>query len=548
MALDIDQVTRAALSRQRQECARTSNYFVDAFPVATITRLLYANFSTRELCLTLAPKDTDAAPVKLRYQSVGSETQLRSLLARHRPVAIDVGAYNGVRPELWRVLQKKLPSSMSDWMEKELVLDIDLKDVQLRTCACAQPDDEEPVCPGCKAVRTSDDTMQCACGWTAFDGKICIACWNLAHVYSIVMEYCLRKHWGFKHIFFVFSGGKGFHCWVMDDEARQASVDTRQQLVHSLQPFVDWPNDLRIVDEQSGVDSFFGEDFDTFAMPLFLEKIVEAGIFDIQHINTMRFLLRVLPIEETNETLAQSFMDTKDAASRAKTHVEAWNLFSEFIAKCYSGRDAGVIKRRLVYAYLFPVLDSAVSLTPAHLLKCPFSMHPTTNRVAIPMKLEDFYSFLPDMGPTSDDAKLVTAAAHVFDAFLDAEKAPVLSYVYCSAVLPDVVFPMDPREARHIVFAHLMTLLRPNVTTRSIFKTERAYRLHSSRCLECQSQLLLDRRNRVDEWIRRSCFIDGMYMGEWARVFTLALTKLCNDLRLLRLTRESAQQLTELGC
>lgn len=546
MSLDIDQVTRDALSRQRQEYARTSGYFVDGFPVATAARLLRVNFSTRELCLTLAPKDNTLTTAKLRYQSVGTESQLRSLLARHRPVALDVGAYNGFRPELWRVLKQKLPSPTPDWMEKELVLDIDLKDIRLRTCACTLATAGELVCPGCQAERPSDNAMPCRCGWTDFDGKICVVCWNLAHVYAIVIEYCLRKHWGFKHIFFVFSGGKGFHCWVLDSEARQASMDTRQQLVHSLQPFFNWPDDLRIVDEEGGTDSFFGSDFDDFAMPLFLEKIVESGIFDVGHTNTARFLLRVLPVEETNETLAQSFMDTMEMASRAKTRLEAWERFSRFITECYNGRDAAIIKRRLVYAYLFPVIDSAVSLTAAHLIKCPFSMHPITNRIALPMKIGDFYRFLPDTGPTSGNNKLVTEEARVFDDFLDNTNAAVLTYVYCPAALPDVVFPMDPHTPHHVVFAYLMDVLRPKVTIHSIFKTERAYRLHSSRCMECQSQIVLDRRNKVDEWMVRSCFIDGMYMEEWARVFTLALTKLCKDMRLLRLTKESARQLSEL--
>jgi len=43
--------------------------------------------------------------------------------------------------------------------------------------------------------------------------------------------------------------------------------------------------------------------------------------------------------------------------------------------------------------FLWPRLDKAVTIQANHLIKLPFSIHKSTGKISIPLKLEDFKDF-----------------------------------------------------------------------------------------------------------------------------------------------------------
>jgi DNA primase small subunit len=86
-------------------------------------------------------------------------------------------------------------------VERELVFDIDLTDYdEVRTC-CSK-------------------------------ANICGRCWGFMTMAIKVMDKGLRDDFGFKDLLWIYSGRRGVHCWVCDDDARSLSNEARTAVAH----------------------------------------------------------------------------------------------------------------------------------------------------------------------------------------------------------------------------------------------------------------------------------------------------------------------------
>ena len=56
----------------------------------------------------------------------------------------------------------------------------------------------------------------------------------------------------------------------------------------------------------------------------------------------------------------------------------------------------------LLLKWTFPRLDANVSVQSTHLIKAPFSVHPDTNKICVPIKIEEIDEFLVESAPTLD--------------------------------------------------------------------------------------------------------------------------------------------------
>jgi len=222
--------------------------------------------------------------------------EFRLRLLKVLPDAIHVGGFYE-KPITEKVPENPqvVASLKKDWLivEREFVLDIDLTDYSdMRTSCCK---DEK---------------------------KACVKCWRYARIGLRILDYLLRKCFGFQRIFYVFSGRRGAHVWVLDEKARVMTEQQRAAVV-----------DFLTLAEGSASYPEFDTVFRDVIGPFVLSEMKDL-------------VDKVTAILATADPTRKGYLAKK-----------------EFAKACW------------------PRLDGPVSKKLNHCLKMPYSLHPSTRNV-----------------------------------------------------------------------------------------------------------------------------------------------------------------------
>ncbi|VDK41420.1 unnamed protein product [Gongylonema pulchrum] len=176
-------------------------YYRRHFPTKTLYKWLSygrnpsAYFQLRELAFIL---END---VHVRFRSFNDCAEFERELRRANPRKLDIGAVYNHKPRD----NKKFADFRA--VERELVFDIDLTDYdEIRTCCT--------------------------------EAKVCEKCWRWLSIAVDVLDFLLKKHFGFRHRLWVFSGRRGIHCWVADAIARKLQNAGRSAVAEYLSVIV----------------------------------------------------------------------------------------------------------------------------------------------------------------------------------------------------------------------------------------------------------------------------------------------------------------------
>lgn len=510
-----------ALALQRHNSQKQSNYadieyFGKFFPIESALSLLGEDILHRQFVFAFK----NASGIYWdAYQTFANVSQLKQFLIDRKPLRMDVGGIGDAPPHLWRRKQQRrrripLDKHYHSISNKELVIDVDLKDVTLRTCQCVETH-AETVCSNCGRMFRNFSQFNkegfCECKWETFSNKLCQSCWNFAQLYVIVLDYCLRNLWGFRDFEFVFSGGKGFHCWILDKQAKAFTPAERVEFVESFQPWTH-PTARILKDERHFIDPVFGTDFEAFILPLFIEKIIKTGIFDITHIATKTLLFNIFPIDQTNDRLVNAFMQCIELCLSIKEPTEVWKLLMDFTFKEYPEFDAVLIRRKIVYSYIFPVIDERITTKIEHLIKIPFSLHPNTGYISIPLSATDFYTFTPDQAPFVESPDSVARCGDNFFASRSLANIDFSKFLMCkSNPLLELAGNRFAGATTREVIDNAIVLFKEFITPQTIFPTEQSYRKHSRHCSHCDPKLLLFRDNTLNNALTSIPWFDGMF-------------------------------------
>ncbi|KAM9751165.1 DNA primase small subunit isoform 1-T2 [Menidia menidia] len=305
-------------------------------------------FQNREFSFTL--KDD----IYVRYQSFSTQNELEKEMQKMNPYKIDIGAVYSHRPNQHNTLK----SGSFQALEKELVFDIDMTDY--------------------------DDVRSCCSA-----AEICSKCWTLMTIAIKILDRALRDDFGFQHLLWVYSGRRGVHCWVCDEAARKLSAAARSAVAEYLSLVKGGEETVKKVVLTDPIHPFIRESLTV------VEKYFPQYALEDQDIlgnkESMDKVLSLVPMEIRKE-LQQEFKKEKNSKSR-------WEKVKEHSIQG-SMKKVQYFEKEIMLQYCYPRLDVNVSKGVNHLLKSPFSVHPKTGRISVPMDLKELDKFDPFAVPT----------------------------------------------------------------------------------------------------------------------------------------------------
>ncbi|NXW64760.1 PRI1 primase, partial [Eurystomus gularis] len=198
---------------------------------------------------------------------------------------------------------------------------------------------------------------------------------------------------GMRHRLWVYSGRRGVHCWVCDDAVRKWSPALRAAAVEYLTLVkVRHPGQPRELGQGAGPRPG-GYPSQSDPMVLGLE-----GGFTWEGEESTVSTMSLDQWPQYREPLQGEFPKKRDS-------VQRWELLKGRMER--TRRAVGTGRSSPCYAdweimlqYCFPRLDINVSKGVGHLLKSPFSVHPKTGRISVPLDLQRLDQFDPFAVPT----------------------------------------------------------------------------------------------------------------------------------------------------
>ncbi|NXM81294.1 PRI1 primase, partial [Oenanthe oenanthe] len=184
---------------------------------------------------------------------------------------------------------------------------------------------------------------------------------------------------GVRHRLWVYSGRRGVHCWVCDDAVRKWSPALRAAAVEYLSLVKVGVRGARspLPTPEPGKNGSWKVKWDP-----------KKGKWDPGRVNGI--------LERQREALRAEFPRRKDS-------VQRWELLRARLERERARGRAPAApppEWELMLQLCFPRLDCNVSKGLGHLLKSPFSVHPKTGRISVPLDLQRLDQFDPFAVPT----------------------------------------------------------------------------------------------------------------------------------------------------
>uniref|UniRef100_A0A3Q2PQJ5 DNA primase n=1 Tax=Fundulus heteroclitus TaxID=8078 RepID=A0A3Q2PQJ5_FUNHE len=330
-------------------------YYRRLFPFAQYYRWLSyggvqkSYFQNREFSFTL--KDD----IYVRYQSFSTQNELEKEMQKMNPYKIDIGAVYSHRPNQHNTVK----SGSFQALEKELVFDIDMTDY--------------------------DDVRSCC---SAAD--ICSKCWTLMTIAIRILNRALRDDFGFQHLLWVYSGRRGVHCWVCDEAARKLSAAARSAVAEYLSLVKGGEENVKKIVLTDPIHPFIGESLSVVEDYFTRYALQEQDILGRRE--SVDKVLALVP-EDVRRELQQFFQNERNPEKR-------WKLIKDQARAKQTTAKKRHFDKEIMLQYCYPRLDINVSKGVNHLLKSPFSVHPKTGRISVPIDLKDLDKFDPFAVPT----------------------------------------------------------------------------------------------------------------------------------------------------
>ncbi|XBW38511.1 hypothetical protein QEN19_004100 [Hanseniaspora menglaensis] len=351
-----------------------------------------------------------------RYLTFPTFKQFHDRLISTVPNRFEVGAiYENVPKKIENLFGNgKSTGGNNVAIEKEFVFDIDMDDYDpYRTC-----------CSG---------------------SQICDSCWSIFIDCAIeILSTILYEYFNWNNFFFVYSGRRGLHLWVMDYEARILNDIERAKVMDFLNICKNRNCEVRL-NNSSGTNCLarplnpFIQDALPVVSKYFNQLLEEQDPFS-EIKQTKKILSTQFPAVTTQ--LNTFYMTNGNNGSS----MSKWKAVNDIYLKQQQtklGRNYNDLKEKnklleqkeeVLLKYLYPKFDIEVSKKIGHLLKSPFCIHPGTGNVCVPfhisyqksidseVEVETLSTFKPSTCPNIKTLKQendFSSYVQLFDKFLE---------------------------------------------------------------------------------------------------------------------------------
>uniref|UniRef100_A0A670KJ05 DNA primase n=1 Tax=Podarcis muralis TaxID=64176 RepID=A0A670KJ05_PODMU len=294
-------------------------------------------FQRREFSFTLRDD------IYVRYQSFNTPLELEKEIQKMCPYKIDIGAVYSHKP----IQHNMVHLGAFQAQEKELVFDIDMTDY--------------------------DDVRRCCSS-----AEICPKCWTLMTIAIRIIDRALVEDFGIKHRLWVYSGRRGVHCWVCDESVRKWSSSLRSAAVEYLSLVKGGEETIKKVTLPDNIHPFISESLNVVKRYFREYALVEQDILGSKE--SYEKVLALVP---------ENILSRAYGACQRVLHILLGTL-----------KKMAHTESEIMLQYCFPRLDMNVSKGINHLLKSPFSVHPKTGRISVPIDLKKLDEFDPFAVPT----------------------------------------------------------------------------------------------------------------------------------------------------
>lgn len=546
---------KSVLERERFEQSavtpqwKREHFYRNQFPLVLIEKLFGSEdgqtsneiFESRNFAFVLQ-NTTTGEPIISQYQSFRTPLDLQEAFCARPPLRLEVGS-RGFEPACMRKLVVDRLRRRGDFdphsmHTKELVFDVDLTDWDdMRACQCSVAQEHE-LCGRCGHSRDIDSKLTelygyCEC--ESEEGKLCTKCWCFAKSSMVIMNYLLTQRLGFREVLFVFSGSKGYHCWVLDDHAKYLSEKQRASIANYFLP---WNDSTRIqLKNETSAGFVFGSVELEFLEGLFVETVLSEGIFSLAHPKIMDHIARLIEIETYERPAQELFCLMLDSALIENWNtVQTWYKLKAFMSAYLRSDRIQLYLRRIYYAYMFPRIDVPVTTSLKHLTKIPYSLHQTTRLVSVPILSYELMSFDPITCPNVTEVDAIQRNMIEVESEIDFMRNALNSVYYCSKCHPELTFEFvealnqtfDVHNPKKYVQSFLTWCYR-NITKFRLFKDRNALHGHSIRIHGPDANFVTENYDTVTEWLRMLAIESSGYNTQKYELLVLSFLFLLVD-------------------
>ena len=233
--------------------------------------------------------------------------------------------------------------------KRELVFDIDINDFQeVRTC-----------CEG---------------------AKICPKCWKFMSCAMKCLNKIFRDNFGFKDILTVFSGRRGVHFWICDSKAISLESKVRKSIVQYLN-IIELLDSNKISNPTPLISDIFSDCEEYFMNYIYEEQ-------NIFYDSKLKQKIISIIDKDHYDGISKKLLTLKGNS------YDKWKVIKELaFSNSKKKFQEKSMYKKLILTFTFPRLDSNVTIGLNHLLKTPFSIHPGTGLISVPIPYHLYDSF-----------------------------------------------------------------------------------------------------------------------------------------------------------